>query len=193
MSQAARADDGTDTTLRGRWLVAAWVGWMAMATLSIVYFIAVERFAYLELWDAQRKVIVFAVTIPQLLVFGVAAAVILRRKYDDLVALLVALTLVTTITSFIDPEEPAFLAANSGWAIPAIFATLTLTTPLFLLFFVFPNGRFVPRWSAAVLLLWLPVMLITLLPSLGDPEALDRSTINAGWLGFAAFGVLSQA
>ena len=72
MSQAARVNDGTDTTLRGRWLVAAWVAWIAIATLSNVYFIAVERFAYLELWDAQRKVIVFAITIPQLLIFGAA-------------------------------------------------------------------------------------------------------------------------
>ena len=69
MSQATRANDGTDTTLRGVWLVAAWVAWIAMATLSNVYFIAVERFAYLELWDAQRKVIVSAITIPQLLSF----------------------------------------------------------------------------------------------------------------------------
>ena len=67
-------------------------------------------------------------------------------------ALLVALVLVSLPLSFIDPEEPAFLAANPGWVIPSFANSLLIGAgiPLFLLLFVFPNGRLVPRWAGAL-------------------------------------------
>ena len=156
MSQAARVNGGTDTTLRGRWLVAAWVAWIVSVALSTVIYIAVERWTFIEVWDQQARVVVLVVSLVQLAGFIAAAAIILWRKHNDWVALLVALVLVALPLSFIDSEVPAFLAANPDWAFPFLAGHLLIGAgiPLFLLLFVFPNGRPIPRWAGAFVLLW---------------------------------------
>ena len=197
MSQAARANDGTDTTLRGRWLIAVWAAWIVSFGMSMVMFIAAERLAFAELWDPQARVVAFVVTLIQLAGFFAAAAIILWRKHNDWVALLVALALVSLPLGFIDTEIAFLIATHPGWVAPEIASSLIHggAIPLFLLFFVFPDGRMISRWAAALVLLWIPVVLITKIPSLSKPTAFDeaQSLGNAFWLGILAIGVFSQA
>ncbi len=153
--QLASKREGPNTILRGRWLATAWVAWIASVALATVVFIAIERFTFVEVWDRQSRVIVLVVSLVHVVGFSTAAAIILWRKYNDWVALLVALVLVSLPLSFIDADEPAFLAANPAWVIPILANSLLIGAgiPLFLLLFVFPNGRLIPRWAGALVLL----------------------------------------
>jgi hypothetical protein len=90
-----------------------------------------------------------------LLVDGVVAVLIWRRS-DDWMALLVALTLVLLPTSF----TPGLRGLTGIWQVVA----QALSTASFLTFIalvgLFPSGRPVPRW------VWLPVLLVASMPHL---------------------------
>src|SRR3972149_2162160 len=70
-----------------------------------------------------------------------------------------------------------------------------MTTPTFTLFFVFPNGRFVPRWTRWVSLLSLamipPILWWTRDPFSGATLPLTLG-LSAGWMGLLAIGLYAQ-
>jgi hypothetical protein len=77
------------------------------------------------------------------------AAVLLWRRSDDWMALLVAVTLILMPAVF----TPIGHGLPTGWQGLGNLYTLATFLTLFLLAGIFPNGRFVPRW------LWLPVLI----------------------------------
>ncbi len=83
------------------------------------------------------------------LVYFVVAALIFWRKSDDWMALLACLALVTFGASF--PSIPSALADfHHAWSLPVTLVGNedVLGFPsLFIFLFLFPNGRFVPRWT----------------------------------------------
>jgi hypothetical protein len=85
-----------------------------------------------------------------LLVAGVTAVLFLRRS-DDWMALLVGLTLFIMPMVF-TPVGQGFLASWN--AIGQIMVVVSFTS-LYLLIALFPNGRFVPRWILAPILIQL--------------------------------------
>ncbi len=182
----------TATTLNGPWLVAAWAAWVAIVVLALVFFIAIERFALAGTGDLQelnqedivRVGILLAILIP----FGAAGAVIVWRKHDDWMALLVALTLITLPLGYTPTGEDAFLEAYPLWTVPFIIRSLVGSgdVPLLMLLLVFPNGRFVPRWSVAVVVAyWVGALL-------SSNGLLSDSIEFSAYVGVLAFGVLAQ-
>src|SRR5205823_8942284 len=91
--------------------------------------------------------------------------VIFWRKSDDWMALFVAFFLITFNTSSQGPSYVLALASPM-WNLPVKFETFLVSIALFLFFYLFPDGRFVPRWT-----LWVAVgsilaqMLSTFTPS----------------------------
>jgi hypothetical protein len=90
-----------------------------------------------------------------LLVDGVAAVVLWRRS-DDWMALLVVLDLVLLPTSF----TPGLRDLTGFWQTVAQGLSVANFLTLILLVGLFPSGRFVPRW------LWLPVLAVASMPHL---------------------------
>jgi len=102
-----------------------------------------------------------ALPVGTMVVFTAIATVIFWRKSDDRMALFVAFTLVVFGGAALTSDVPQTLAA----AHPALWFPVHLLDYLgqvaFVVFFyVFPNGRFVPRWTRwlaiAVALLYVP-------------------------------------
>lgn len=94
-----------------------------------------------------------------LLASGVAAVLVWRRS-DDWMALLVALTLTLMPLEF----TPVLWGLTGVWKTPAQVAQgAGIIAPL-LLIMLFPSGRFVPRW------LWLPVLGVALVVALAGPS-----------------------
>ena len=83
------------------------------------------------------------------LVYFAVAAFIFWRKSDDWMALLACLALVTFGASF--PSIPAALASvHPAWELPITIVgneDIVGFPSLFVFLFLFPNGRFVPRWT----------------------------------------------
>ena len=87
-------------------------------------------------------------TLLSLLMCWSVAAVIVWRKSDEWMALLVAVMLVLMGTSYV---THLLLQQPSTWQVPALVLNVLAFGVLFLVFSLFPSGRFVPSWMG-----WLP-------------------------------------
>ena len=170
--------------LRGRWLLVARAVWLVLTTVSLGLFAlslvpgyrllrtvcgqrpcgpeqlsaegarTVEKLGLsLDLYAAYNLalVLVFA------LVFCGLAFVLFWRRSDDFIALYTSLTLV--LTGVFLPEWTAELLLPLYPVLRPLLAFLTSATfcTLFILFYIFPNGRFVPRWTRWTAVVWVGV------------------------------------
>ena len=89
------------------------------------------------------------------LAFFGAAGVLAWRRPNDLIALLVALYLVSAQATVFPPQIFAILPTDPlrGWLEIAI--VLIWLTSFAWLFYLFPNGRFTPRWTIVFAAAWL--------------------------------------
>jgi hypothetical protein len=87
-------------------------------------------------------------------VYLLIAAMIFIRKSDDGLALFVALMLVTFgIATFSDSFE--HLATHLlTWRLPLHFVRFIGDIAIIIFLFIFPDGRFVPRWTRLLALIW---------------------------------------
>jgi hypothetical protein len=110
------------------------------ANIGVLHALGIPITAYAAYWLTIN--LVFAV------VYFAVAALIFWRKSADRMALLTCFFLVALGSSF--PDIPAALAAvHPIWRVPVTLVSEdVLGFPLLVFFFfLFPNGRFVPRWT----------------------------------------------
>ena len=169
-------------TLRGRWLLLARVAWVALTAIVIGFHVAgipylyarqignffgrltpeqVRGFKNLGLTPEFYAAYAVAVPVGTMLVFTTIATVIFWRRSEDRMALFSAFMFVVFGGAALTSGVPQTLAA----AHPTLWFPVHLLDYLgqvaFVTFFyLFPNGRFVPRWTRwlaiAVGLLYVP-------------------------------------
>jgi hypothetical protein len=127
------------------------------------------------------------------LVSGGSALFLLYRKPDNPMAVYVALTLVLFGTGF--PPLVGVMAAllpNLKWLISTW--TLSGFTLLFILFLIFPDGKFVPRWASGIAILWTAGNAISIYwpASRANFFAWPTPWDDIFFFGFFAFFVLAQ-
>jgi hypothetical protein len=171
-----------DTRLRGRLLLLARAAWVAVAALAVGLFVAgiLAEFALLKvpcptaacptgqlppaglcaLEDLGLSPGFFAAyTVAMDVVFaavcGVVAALIFWRKSDDRMALFVSLALLTFGTSTFTFTMAALAARHPAWETPVSFLHFLGAASFGLFVYLFPDGRFVPRWARWVALVWI--------------------------------------
>jgi hypothetical protein len=206
--------DAPNTTLRGRWLLAARAGWVAVAGLSLGVVTAgivvgLRRPELIQPQSAQAALaqagvpgqvtVVVALIVP-MAAFVATGLLIFWRRSDDWAAMLFALTLVTGTGLSMRAASALERAAPALW-FPARFV-LTLATFLSLIvLFVFPDGRFVPRWTRLLVAAAVPtVVLLADLPrvfvELPDvPPGISKARLGLAVLVWAAFwgaGIYAQ-
>src|SRR6266566_99495 len=94
---------------------------------------------------------ILALTLALALVSFTLGAVIFWRRSDDWMALLVALVVVVTVAL----NVPSVLqASHSAWRVLANVLIVLGGGVSLLAFSLFPDGRFVPRWTRWLLLCW---------------------------------------
>lgn len=86
------------------------------------------------------------------LVCFLVSGVIFWRKSDDWMALLVALTEVVSGTLFV---SYALLESHASWRWLAVVTNVFGHAVLFLFASLFPNGKFIPRWSRWITVGWI--------------------------------------
>jgi hypothetical protein len=98
-------------------------------------------------------VCLLSISIVSTVVWVAVAAVIFWRRADNWIALFASLSLVTFGTLSLPPSLPALVDEYSAVWVPSHLLALTGTVTLYVFYLLFPNGRFVPRWTrwAAVL------------------------------------------
>jgi len=181
----ATTPNTSDTRLRGSWLVTARVGWVILTLINLLifvlgipaYFAQLHRIctaitcppgevtpgnalALTHLGIAREVYIAYMLTITLLasLVFLTVGAIIFWRKSQELIGFLVSLLLVTfgCCGSTLELVR-ALSAAHPDWIVVQIMSKVAyIIYPAIGLFFcLFPDGRFVPRWSWLLIGLWI--------------------------------------
>ena len=182
---------------RGRWLLGAQAVWLAVTAASLGLFVMSLGPGYRLLRtvcehrpcgpeqlrpEGARTIqqlglsldVYAGYNVALVLVFALAfcalAFVIFWRRSNDFIALYTSLALV--LTGIFLPEWTAELLLPIYPSLRAALAFLTSLAfcSLFILFYIFPDGRFVPRWTRWAAVVWVGVQVINyLLP--GSPIA----------------------
>jgi hypothetical protein len=179
-SPATRSSDRSgapDTHLRGRKLILARVGWVAVVSLLValflarlpVYYTALQTVCTGAMCGAQPTpdsaqvlqklglsvsayaAFTLALTIALAFLCFTLGAVIFWRRSDDWMALLGALAVVASVAL---NANVFAMDMNSAWGWLAM-VLFVLGTGVYLLFLsLFPDGRFVTPWARWLLLCW---------------------------------------
>jgi hypothetical protein len=175
-------------TLRRRWLVLAKAAWVAVAVVALGTFAisVLARYAQLAQPTAGVRAVLAEIGLSAggyalynvaldtifVSVFAVVAIIIIWRRSEDPMALLVATMLVVW-----GPLNGLFVLSPSAieWMHPVLEVTLN-TLPTFvgymawmLFFYLFPSGRFVPRWTRWLALCWVLFVGMWSFTSFGPP------------------------
>jgi hypothetical protein len=177
----SRASPPHTTVSGGRGLLLARAAWVVIAALALGLFVAsIPGYAsnVLTLGKADwmgapveaPAALVFALDLLGVLASGVAAllclilaAVLFLRKTDDWMVIFVSSYLLVYGVVLAGPLERAedFYPWWPSLAIDVV-QPLFLTTPTLALFLLFPDGRFVPRWTRWLILFSVPVTAVAL-------------------------------
>src|ERR1051326_1546731 len=198
-----------ETRLHGGWLVSAWLVWSLLVLLSLMSFASsiptfltdvqtlcrgtscvyeqptlatVQSLHHLGLSITTYTAISIAInSILALLGCGVSAVIVWRRPRDWMVLLTTAM-LITQALYELNYLPTPFNDPASSWYPPGLL--LSTFAPLLVIIFcvVFPNGRFVPRWLAWLLLGMILVNLpFSLFPSLPFDNLVDTLFTISGF------------
>ncbi|HEY6411885.1 MAG TPA: histidine kinase [Ktedonobacteraceae bacterium] len=161
------------TRLHGSWLILARSAWIIITTLAILHLAISISLAFVQLQTVCQSAgcltpatmqdlhtlglspVFFALFILMLqLIFTLASVaiglVIFWRKSDDDLALFVSLSLVTfgmaIFSGTLDYSASGFLV----WRLLVLFLLFFGNISPIIFFYIFPDGRFVPRWTRIV-------------------------------------------
>jgi signal transduction histidine kinase len=191
--------------LRGRSLALARAGWAALVALNLGLFAAAVPALYAQR-DAPPEAAraglaqlgisegLYAVYFTALLVgfglgcFAVAAMIAWHRSTDPMALFVsVFLVLMGTVNA---PNVQALAAAYPAWGPLLKFSWWTLWAALILFVFLFPDGRFAPRWTRVPVVLLIVGVFIALFFGEGSltepPDALGLVLIGGLLAGAAA-------
>src|SRR5258708_7830698 len=168
-----------NTRLSGRWLLIRRGTWVSLVLLTLAIFVvllpsyfaqlqtvfssptcalvqptseSVQAMQQLGLSISSYATFTLTLTLVSALVCFLVSGVIFWRKSDDWMALLVALTEVTSGTLFV---TYALLESHTSWQWLAIVSNVFGHGVLFLFASLFPNGKFIPRWSGWIAVGWI--------------------------------------
>jgi signal transduction histidine kinase len=144
------------TILQGRLLILARAVWMLVALLAVVLFVVTIAFRWSELSASAAgmrpgaaqlgvsTVYLIAIDVALRLSFFAIGALIFWHKSDEWIALFVSLILVTIGAT---PDNATIAVLAPVWRMLSMFLGDFGWQAIWLLLYVFPDGRFVPRWT----------------------------------------------
>jgi hypothetical protein len=173
----------SDLRLQGRWLLLARVGWGALAAVFVgLYVVSLPPYvAFLQTPCRRAACGIDGALTPAVMqalhqlglslgsysalvaaLYGVRAlvgcaigGVIAWRRSEDGMALFVALFLITNTFGNRDTAPDVLSMANVVWWLPVHLGHLLASALLYLFFYLFPTGRFVPRWTRWVVAVYI--------------------------------------
>ncbi len=173
--------------LRGEWLILARAEWLGVAALTVGLFLAgiPVEFAQLQLGcptpacassggltPVELRLLEniglsrdffaaygVALDVVFATVYAAVAGLVFWRKSADRPALFVALTLLTFGTATYPFTMNALTAAYPVWRLPVAALHFVGSASFSLFLYLFPDGRFVARWTRWVVLVWIAWLL----------------------------------
>ena len=160
-------------------------GQLSAKTATVIHALGLSLNAYAAIGISLKAVF--------LLIWLVVPALIVWRKSNDWLALLVALMFVTVSTGNADTDLPMLthLVSPSLAFFLSACSNFLSTLSFFLVFSLFPNGRFVPRWTRWVLPFALAWGVVNFFPALSSTLAVTLLG-DALWGGCACLLAIAQ-
>jgi hypothetical protein len=170
-----------DTRLHGHWLLLVRVMWFILVALALFVFIAsfpvyfsqlhsickgsacgsgqltpqiIATLQNLGLSIGKYVTISIALAFVQAFIWFAVGGALAWRKSNDWMALLVALMMVLQGTNV---ALNTVAGSYSPWQFPSRLINFLAYLLLVLVFLLFPNGRFVPRWTWLLIIVYIPV------------------------------------
>lgn len=188
--------------LVGRWLALVRIGWVAITVLGVLLFMMAVPLRYTELthpspavriglWQAGLTLGFYAayhsvLSVVFMLGFVLVGLIIFLRRSDNWMAVCVSLMLVALGTTDI---LDALVRAWPQWTF-LVNAISAMAWVLFLgFFYIFPDGRFVPHWTAA-LVAGFALFAVTTQPF--NPELWSPVPWTISMLAWTTMGVAAQ-
>src|SRR5215208_5389752 len=218
-----RGDAAQPDRLSGRWLPVARAAWIAVAALTLGLFTLgipaefallhvpcptvtcstgqLSRSGLHSLEGLGLSLDSFAAyTVAMDILFAAVctavALLIFWRRSDDRMGLLVSLALLTFGTATFVFTMEALAPRHPEWGTPTFFLHFVGAASFSLFLYLFPDGRFVPRWTRWVVLVWIAWQLPRyffpdwyLSPG---PYSWHASINTAVWLGALCTAIFSQ-
>ena len=203
----AKLSDNADTHLQGRWLALARIVWFIVVALALLVFIVSLPVYIAQLnsvcsgitcstWQLTPQIVKtlhnYSFSIGEYVIFNVVLAfvqafvwfavggVLFWRKSNDWMALLVSLMMVLLGTGV---TLNTIAGSFSLWQFPSQLINFLAYSLLILVILLFPNGRFVPRWTWLIFIVSIPVdCLYNFFP--------DSPLNNAIWYDLTWIGIL---
>ena len=100
------------------------------------------------------------------LVYVTVGIIIFRGRPDDRMALFGSIMLVTFGGAAFTGTMQALPGIHRAWFLPVTALNIVGQITFFMFFCLFPNGRFVPRWTRWTSLLWAATWVVALFPRL---------------------------
>jgi signal transduction histidine kinase len=176
-------ENSWSTILRGRWLMLARAAWLVVGTLTVGLFVAgisaeyrqlqlgcptpacassggvapVELSLLVNLGISPEFFAAYGIALELIFALGfvVVSALIFWQKSSDRQALFVASALLLFGTATQPYALHALVAAHPSWGLPVDSLHFLGSASFSLFLFIFPDGRFVPRWTRWVALVWI--------------------------------------
>ena len=210
----------SDTRLRGPWLKAARVVWIALVGLTLVVLVVALPVSF----QASRTILAPETQVPGQLtaedvrlmqqwglsldfyavyqtalvaifsfVFMTAGALLFWRRSDDRMALFISLWFAlfgVTGSPLLDP----LIRVHPMWQLPVRFLQGASLGCFPILTYVFPDGHFVPRWTRALTLAWVAWIVISPFTPFVAGDFVGASALWFGVLipGGMGIGILAQ-
>ncbi len=217
-------ENSSSTILRSHWLIIARAAWLVVGALTVGLFVAGISAEYRQLQlgcptpgcasiggvaSVELSLLVNLGLSPEFFaaygialevifasVFVAVAALIFWRKSSDPLALFVSLALLLFGTATQPFALEALTAAHPVWHLPVAVLHFLGSAFFSLFLYLFPNGRFVPRWTRWVALVWIAWLLPRYWFPDWPPSGSDTWLAWANlivWLGALGGAVYSQA
>jgi hypothetical protein len=171
------ASSSTSATLSRRQLLVARVGWLVVFVLTIGLFSASipAQYDYLvSISDPKLEpatvranleansisidfyaTYLLSIIVASAIAWVAVGASIFWRRSDDWMALFTSLSLIVFGTFSVYASDPAVLAGqNIAVWLPIRLLGFLGSASMLLFFFLFPDGRFVPRWTRWMVVFW---------------------------------------
>lgn len=158
--------------------------------------VALDRLALHALASGVYPVVALALEVGLTLACVAAALIIFWRRSDSWIAIFAALTLVG-VAAATAPALDALAQAQPFWRTPVAFAQGVGLECEPLIFYLSPDGRFIPHWTRPLAIIWTLIRLATLVlpfapfhyvsaqPGVAAPTplAVFGFLVYVGWLG----------
>jgi len=177
----------SNTILHGRWRAVARAAWIVVALLAVLlYLVSI----YVNFTDLARTCPTATCQLPSLypqnlqelhqlglsprgmllyfsytdilsmFVYLVVAIFIFVRRSDDWMAILISLLLITFGVVTVSGSFEDITARFPGLQLPSVCLQIIENLAILLFFYLFPDGRFVPRWTRWLTLIIIPLGII---------------------------------